>query len=163
MLKNLLIRQKTKSKEVSPVSCKGYQDTDNVGIIFHETIVEKDLQFLKKELSDDGKSVSLMMRVDKFDKEKSYDYPYFFSKDISFNGSLNSSFLRDFTTSPMDMLLVLESDPDALSSFVVSKCNAIKIGFFVEGTSIDHLDLLVKPKSESSKYQDLLSYIRKVA
>ncbi len=163
MLKNLLLKQKIKKKHASTFQFSAYDQIDTIGIIFPEGESEAGLSYLRNELKLDGKEIKLLMRLRKFDKEKTYDFPFFVEKDIGLTGNIESTTLKDFIDAQIEMLLVLDSSPDVCTTFVVSKCNALKIGFFQSEMPIEHLDLLVKPTSASSKYQDLVAYLRKVA
>jgi len=163
MIKNLLIKRKLSTTGNEMITSTDYASVESIGLLFNENQEPKSLKFLKDEFSADGKRLSTMMRVLKYDKQKSYDYPFFFHKDIGISGSINSDTLEGFVRQPMDMLIILDNTPDLLTSYVASKCNGLKIGFYSDNAPIQLLDLLVKPKSETTKYNDLLAYIRKVA
>lgn len=163
MIKSLLIKRKLNTSESnSPVSL-GYLSVESIGLLFNEHQEPKSLEFLKNQFIADGKKIRTMMRVTKYEKTKSYDHPFFFQKDIGISGSIQSEVLAEFIQKPMDMLIVLDQEPDLLTSYVASKCKGLKIGFYSELAPIQQLDLLVKPKNESTKYQELLEYVRKVA
>ncbi len=163
MLKNLLIKQKLTKKSPPLQRCCPYAEVTGIGIIFEETEQDNDLRYLQDQLLTDGKKLSMMMRVVKPEKDRKYTHPFFYSGDIGLTGSIESESLRNFINQPLDMLLVLPRRPDLLTSFVVSRCKALKIGFFEDESAIKHLDLLVKPKNDASKLMDLLEYIRRVA
>ena len=103
------------------------------------------------------------MKVENYDKNKAYDFPFFYDKDVSISGNIESDTLDQFVNQSLDMLLILDEKPNPTTQYVISKCQSLKIGCLTDINDIQHLDLIVQPKQSSKKYEELLSYLRKVA
>lgn len=163
MLKKLLLKQKTKKNNIVRERFCTYQDAEEVGILFQEQEDLNGIEYLQSELRADGKKVFLLMKVENYDKNKAYDFPFFYDKDVSISGNIESDTLDQFVNQSLDMLLILDEKPNPTTQYVISKCQSLKIGCLTDINDIQHLDLIVQPKQSSKKYEELLSYLRKVA
>jgi len=103
------------------------------------------------------------MRIKKYEKDKEYDRPYYYSGDVTFTGKIEPGYLADFTKESMDMLIVLEEQPDPLTKYILSHTRALKIGCSQDESIIALLDLIVHPSQNTSKCNELINYLRKIA
>ncbi|MEM9326108.1 MAG: hypothetical protein AAGA85_10650 [Bacteroidota bacterium] len=167
MLKRRILKYLTKpapAQDISEVTT--YVDARDIGILFTEnTEAMKNFGFIEKELLADQKNIFPLMRVVKREKEKTYRYPFFTSRDITLLGKMKSDTLSKYTSRTMDMVLLLDDHPDELTKYIASKCQCpLRIGFTsTSDINSETLNFIVKPKHEERKHQALMDYLRMIS
>ena len=167
MLKSAVLKYLTQKKEAQKpsASSESYKDAKLIGLIFSETIDFKGLTSLRNEIKKDGKQVELLMHIEKFDKEKEYEFPYFDDKAVKISGGIESEAVRSFVEKSYDMILVLDNICHPITQFITSKCNApLRMGYYEEENANGLLNFMIKPKNgQDPLHKELIAYLRKIS
>ncbi|MFZ9046921.1 MAG: DUF6913 domain-containing protein [Cyclobacteriaceae bacterium] len=160
MFKKAIIRQlsktnKNKQPEITP------ERRDSVAIL---SLYEKDseLQELKAELEQLGKSPRLLAFVNQVDKNEEYPSHTFNSKHIGLTGNILSEEIQYFTKQHYDYLICLDDSGNDFIKYLLSKTSAQhRIGFYnpnFEGL----IDFMIKTEPKHSPINELLKYMKMI-
>lgn len=160
MLKKALIRRLSNSFKgyLSDISSERVNSVAILSLYEHDA----ELQELKLELEQLGKSPRILAFISQYDKNTAYPTHAFNHKDIGLTGRILSEEIQYFVKQEYDYLISLDRSGNDFIKYLLSKTKAQhRIGFYhpsFEGI----LDLMIKTEPQHAPLNELLKYMKMI-
>ena len=161
MIKELILNYITKKNIPFTNKPFAYKEANKVALIYNtDQAANQGLQDFILQLKKDDKQITQIPVSDAGSKNQCDGI--FTLKNISFTGKFKVEELKNIVNEKYDVIIELENEVSLIGRYLLKTIRGGLTVGIINKRRLPYIDLQLKPRLESSKYHELIDYLRQI-